>query len=892
LSEDVTKAASEGSFGPGAPDTPRVIGSLQGFAIVAGTMLGIGIFIAPPAAAAQVSSPWAFLMVWAVAGLIALAGAVACGELAALMPRAGGDYVFQREAYGPSIAFASGWVLFAAIFAGSIAAIAVAFCEYQLPVFLQAAGIPWDPKAPMLEVAGVTVKGTQVVALGLVLLFTIVNAVSTRLAAWTQSALTLVPVFCLAGLAVYGIVVGPPEGAITLPSTAYASTPLTLDGLVTAYMVVYFAYSGWNAIIYVGGEVRDPARTLPRSLISGTLAVTALYLLMCVAFVRVLGMEGLSASGEAGTATASALAGHAGKILITALIAIALLSTLNANILQGARVAYAMGRSGAAISDVGKLSRTSQVPVAALVLQVGIASIVVVTGRFEQILQMVSLAMVITGSLTVGAVFVLRWRRPELARPYRATWYPVLPALYLVSSGVVLVVMLKRAFSDEPGAWYPLLGLGILAIAFAAHRFWVTRRRPVLLLVVVGAVWTALGLIATGDARAKMDPEEPASAPMPLPRVDLPKLQAGALEAQQSGSSQALVQLYAVITCQSEAPPVPVAEYASYCGRFGRLKATYQERFKQVAEPWLAERRPKELPPVVLYPFSGADLVSSVLAFPDAILHVHLSLEHGGPPDPLQGLTPEQRRGGLSALLEKTRGLMQLGDSKTEDLRLAHEDELPGKLPMTLVGLAAHGATVVSVRYFRILPSGEVSYYAEGEKEGHVPKKGHGGAKFDARYSNLELAFRLPGSDQLRVMQHVAANLHDSPMKAAQGAGVRAWLKSLGEVAFMTKAATYLLWRPGFSVIRNLAIEQARWMVADASGIPPRYLPADTWEVKVWGEYSCDLLDQYKRGGLFAQVNGELTELWKTKSEGPVPFRFGYVDCQNRKSLMTARRLK
>jgi hypothetical protein len=290
-----------------------------------------------------------------------------------------------------------------------------------------------------------------------------------------------------------------------------------------------------------------------------------------------------------------------------------------------------------------------------------------------------------------------------------------------------------------------------------------------------------------------------------------------------------------------------------------------------------------------LYPFSGADLVSSVLAFPSARLHVHLSLEHGGPVDALQPLSADERSRALASVLDASQGLLSLSDSKTRDLRLAHEDLLPGKLPIALVGLAAHGAEVIAIRYFKVAPSGRLEYYAPAEMAGDVTQTGHR-TKLDARWSNFELAFRLPGSPDIRLLQHAATNLHNSHFKAADNAGVRAWLEGLGPVAFLTKAATYLLWSPGFSAIRDLVIAQAAWMLSDASGIPPRYLDAKRWEVTPYGSFTCDLLKWHTKGAHWKKVNDEMARFFRKHSPGLLDFRFGYVDCLNRASLMTATR--
>ena len=443
-----------------AAPVPRVIGPLGGFAIVAGSMLGIGIFLSPPIVAGYVAAPALFLSVWAAGGLTALAGAVACGELGAMLPRAGGDYVFQYEAFGPSVAFASGWALFTAIFCGSIAAMSVAICSYQLPALLgvELSGVvlelPWGP-----------LSRAHLAALVLVPVLTFLNTLGAQPSARTQAVLTFVPIAALTLFSVLAVARG---GAPAAPAAAVPA--LTLGGLVLAYNAVYFAYSGWINVIYVGGEVSEPGRNIPRALIGGTLAVTALYLLLCTGFLRVLGMEGIASAGEAGSATAGVLGGDTAKLALTALIASALLASINGTILGGARVAFAMAERGHMPSRLGGIAGHGDAPRAALWTQAAIAMLLIVSGGFEDLLQMTSLTMVLTGALTVSCVFVLRRKRPELPRPYRATAYPWLPGLYVASCALVMGVMLTRAVVGEPGARYPLLGLAIFVAAFGGHR--------------------------------------------------------------------------------------------------------------------------------------------------------------------------------------------------------------------------------------------------------------------------------------------------------------------------------------------------------------------------------------------------------------------------------------
>lgn len=463
-------------------EAPRVIGPLSAFSIVAGSMIGVGIFIFSDEIALGVGTVPLFFGMLLLGGLFAMSGSVACGELGAMIPKAGGDYVFQREAYGRSIAFASGWVLFAAIFAGSTATLAAAVCQYEIGPLL---GI--DIPTMLTPVLG-PFTPAQLGALALVVLFTLINDRGTSLSAGTQTVLTLAPIglMVLLGLAVLIIqpdVAVPPTGA----ELAALPEALTLGGLATAFLAVNFIFSGWINIIYVASEVKEPGKNIPRSMISATGVVTLMYVILGAAFVMVLGISGTASSGspalgfDAGTRLANALGVPWLGPVVLVIITLAILTSINATIMAAARVGYAMASDGAFWAPMSKLS--NGVPRRSLWFHAGIACVIVLSGTAETIGEMTSLAMFITGSLTVAAMYVLRVRRPELPRPYRANSW--MPALYLVLALFALVAKLIEAV-DKPGAdaWYPLIGLGILAVTWVGHLVYLRRWKSALLVSV------------------------------------------------------------------------------------------------------------------------------------------------------------------------------------------------------------------------------------------------------------------------------------------------------------------------------------------------------------------------------------------------------------------------
>lgn len=456
--------------GAGATRQRRSIGFWGAFSIVAGSMLGIGIFLSPAEMARVISSPWVFLGIWLAAGVIVTGGAVAYAELGTRFPKAGGDYVFHREAFGSSVAFATGWGLFGAIFSGSIAAVAVAVWQYQLSALT---GFDFNQIAFHVGSAGIS--WAQVMGSGLVLALTALNARGVQLSAFWQQITTLTPVLLLFGIAAIVLVLVA-TGTLDVAPVASEPIPLTMGGIVTAYLAAYFAYSGWNAVIYVAGEVDEPARNIPRALLSGTLTITGMYLLLCVAFLAVLGLSGLAKGGEAGSALAAVLGGGWMAGLMNILVFLCLLATLNGSILGGGRVAFAMARDGVFLRAAGRLDGETGAPTTALWLQAIWSVVLVLTNRFEDLLLAVSLTMVVTGALTVIALWRVRARDGHQPGTWRAFGSPWLPGLFLLSCLLVIAGQLITVLRGEARG-NPLLGLGVLVLAYFGHALWSRRRR-------------------------------------------------------------------------------------------------------------------------------------------------------------------------------------------------------------------------------------------------------------------------------------------------------------------------------------------------------------------------------------------------------------------------------
>ena len=463
---------SETTSQPGASERhARSLGGLPALALVAGSMMGIGIFISPPEVAAHVSGSVPFMLMWLVGGVVALFGALSLAELGAMMPRDGGDYAYLRESWGSGVGFAAGWLQLLAIFPGSLAAVAVATAKYQLPTLLGAS------LAEPVMVCGLALPASHLWAAAIIVGLTLINHVGVKVSGVVQVLVTSVPLAVLLVTTLFVLWQHEP-GTVTpaLTATREANVdPSALD-LARAYLPVYFAYSGWNAAIYVGGEIRKPARNLPRALVGGTAAVTALYLILCVGFLEVFSLDTLAGVGEAGTAAAQAMFGPLGVLVITALIVLAMLGSLNGSVLTGSRIAYAMGQQGDCASAAGRLHPRFSTPAVALWLQCAIAlallffDFALFGDGLDTLIAYTSSAMLITGTATVLAVVILRRRLPDLHRPYRTWLYPLPPLLYAASSVIVLGVLAQQG---DPSVW---IAISWFAGALVVHR-WLARRR-------------------------------------------------------------------------------------------------------------------------------------------------------------------------------------------------------------------------------------------------------------------------------------------------------------------------------------------------------------------------------------------------------------------------------
>jgi len=459
--------------------------------LVAGSMIGSGIFIVSADIARTVQSPLWLMIAWGVTGLMTLLGALSYGELAAMFPRAGGQYIFLRESMGRLMGFLYGWTLFVVIQTGTIAAVAVAFGRFL--------GVLWPSVTPDLyawfprwhfETAGggidVGLSPQRLMALIVVWVLTWVNLRGIREGKLVQTTLSIVKTGALALLIILGLTVGRNATALAANFNPgqfaghVSLTPMFAVAFGAALVGSLFSSDAWNNVTFAAAEVQNPRRNLPLALALGTGLVTLLYLLANVAYLNVLPLHGMhdgatvltrgiqyATQDRVGTAAAEMIFGPAGVTIMAAAILVSTFGCNNGLILAGARVYYAMARDRLFFAKAGVLNRR-EVPAFALIVQAVWTSLLCLTGTYGQLLDYVIFAALVFYVATTLGLFILRRTRPDADRPYKAFGYPVLPALYIVLAAAVAIILL---IADKSRA-QALSGLVIVILGVPVFFLW------------------------------------------------------------------------------------------------------------------------------------------------------------------------------------------------------------------------------------------------------------------------------------------------------------------------------------------------------------------------------------------------------------------------------------
>lgn len=449
----------------------RELGLWAAVSIVVGTVIGSGIFLVPKDMVRHVGSAELVLAVWVVGGALSLAGALSYAELAAALPRAGGEYVYLSEAYGPCWGFLYGWTQMWVAKSGSIATLATAFFLYlgnffpELERIFYVVPVPIGPGGGPLEI-----RYGQLLATAIILFLAGVNYLGVKLGGRVQVAVTAIKVGLILAIVAAGLGFGRGHWA---NFTSSAPAPAGVAGFFAALVAALWAYDGWNNVSMVSAEIRNPQRSLPVALIGGTGAVTAVYLLANAAYFYVLPAPAVAASDRVAADMMRAVAGEPGAAAVSLAAMVSIFAALNGSILSGARVPYAMARDGLFFARFARVHPVYATPGVAILGLSAWGAVLVFSGRYEELFRYVIFASWILYGMTAGAVLVLRRKRPALARPYRALGYPVLPMLFVVGAAAV-VFYTFRNFPRES-----LMGLAWIVLGVPFYRRWrAVGRRP------------------------------------------------------------------------------------------------------------------------------------------------------------------------------------------------------------------------------------------------------------------------------------------------------------------------------------------------------------------------------------------------------------------------------
>jgi basic amino acid/polyamine antiporter, APA family len=429
----------------------RALGPWQAASLVVGTIIGTGIFLKTAVMAQMGGSPLWVLAAWAVAGMLSLFGALTYAELGSMFPRAGGEYVFLRHGYGPGMGYLYAWNRFWIATPGSIAAYAVGTTTFLGGV------LPVDPDS-------------KLVAITLVVVFTAVNCLPVRAGGWLQTVLTALKVVMIGGLALGALVFAEHGNWERVTDRGPGFPGFSAFGAMV--LAALWAYDGWNNLPMAAGEVRDPARNLPRAIVWGAVGVFVIYALVNIGYFHALPFSQIAEGGSTSVAqkTATTFLGGPAQALLAVAMAISAISAMNGSMLTGARVPYAVATDGLAPKRLARLAPVTRVPATAVVVQGGLAVVYALSGRFDQLTDAVVFASWLFYALNAGTVLVLRVREPARERSFRVPGYPIVPVIFMALSTLLLVNTVWTA----PRA--TVLGLATTAVGAVVYLGWLRKR--------------------------------------------------------------------------------------------------------------------------------------------------------------------------------------------------------------------------------------------------------------------------------------------------------------------------------------------------------------------------------------------------------------------------------
>ena len=437
---------------------------IDAIALISGSMIGSGIFITSADIARQVGSPGMLMLNWIAAGALTICAALSYGELAAAMPKAGGQYVFLKEAYNKLFGFLYGWTLFTVIQTGTIAAVGVAFAKFTGVFFPAISG-----DNVLFSIFSFHFSTQQCLAISIIVLLTLFNFRSIKSGAFVQNLFTFIKVAALLFMIVAGLVAGINGKGDMHHFTPFFTGSFSFDTILifgAAMVGSAFSADAWNNVTFTAAEVRNPQRNLPIALILGTGLVISIYILVNFIYLYILPISAIAhaQNDRVGTLLMQNVFGNAGLYFMAAVIMVSTFGCLNGLILSGSRVYYAMAKDGLFFKQAGQLNKNN-VPAKSLILQCIWASVLTLTGSYSNLLDYVIFAVMIFYILTITGIFILRKKKPNMERPYKVFGYPYVPILYLIIATTICIsLIIKRPEYTYPGLGIVLLGIPVFYV--------------------------------------------------------------------------------------------------------------------------------------------------------------------------------------------------------------------------------------------------------------------------------------------------------------------------------------------------------------------------------------------------------------------------------------------
>jgi APA family basic amino acid/polyamine antiporter len=833
-----------------ADSSPRRINLFTATCVVVANIIGVGVFTSLGFQVTSITSGFALLALWVVGGIFALCGALCYGELASVMPRSGGEYHYLSKIYHPIVGFLSGWVSVTVGFAAPIAAAAIALGKY------------FGNVVPNIE--------AKLIALIVVIAISLIHTHNIKITSYFQSISTILKVALILVLIGCGFLIQQPQDLSFLPSTK-SWTDIFSSSFATSLVFVTYAYSGWNASIYIADDIKRPERNIPASLLLGTLVVIALYVLLNFVFLFTTPISELSGQVDVGYVAANRIFGKVGRNIMSLLISFGLISSISSMVWAGPRVTQAIGED---IRLFKLLSKRNQhgVPLYALLLQLAIIIFLIISSSFETVITYLGFTLTLSSCITVLGVFIHRMRYPNAHRPYRTWGYPLTPLIFLA----IGIWMLVFIFRDKPAE--SLAGLGTILLGIPVY-LWGARHKEtpirgmsqpeslsassstrfinmieshsrLLLLAMLG-----LGL---SFARCTPSPRQD-TAVTSQPTQSVQQVSPVASPVASPAASPAASPVASPVESQTSAKPNPTTQFDPATSRQLTDTAKFLAGMELEANSNLAnlaqssawveyhntlenawqKLEAQQLSPIkdwsgtelrflsqtnksIFYPFGGPDFLYAHTFFPNAHDYVLIGLEPVGKLPDLTALSEGEIAQKLQEMNGAMYSLLQFSFFQTKSMRVDLADK--GVLPILFLFLARTHNQILSLDYVGLDKDGNINVYPDGNID-------------NAYFKGVKISFTQAGKPEPQYLYYFSLDLSNTGFQSSPA------LKNFADKLLKapityTKAASYLMHDNSFSQIRDFVLARSSAVLEDDSGLPIRYFDPNQWKLQLYGTYT------------------------------------------------------